>query len=60
MRIRGPLTIIVYVQGRTPCKGTDKAAGTYLPQGPAPRFRHGWFNISSSPGYPHYDWVGHM
>ena len=29
------------------------------PQGQAPGFPHGWLKVSSSNGYPHYDWVGH-
>ena len=37
--------------------GVDKLTCTYLPQGPAPRFPHGWLKVSSSPKYPLYDWM---
>ena len=37
----------------------DKQTGTYLPQGQAPMFPHGWLDIYESPRYPNYDWASH-
>ena len=52
-----PWRILPPFEGEHLWMGINKLADTYLPQGVAPRFPHGWLKKFGSPGYPHYDKV---
>ena len=52
MRITRPLEDYCLLSKVNTLMGVDKQDGTYLPQGQAPRFPHGWLKIFGSPRYP--------
>jgi hypothetical protein len=53
--LKGPQRILPHFKG----EHLEGAGFIYLSQGQIPRLPHSWQKISSSCGYPHYDWVDH-